>query len=312
MAAGGGVARHHVAVFADRRRQVVEAGAARHLQDLLLVEAEKRAQHRNRRRGLGDHRQVLQGLRGDLPDRLAGDERQPAQALCEEGAGAHHLPFEHDLPVRRPGLFAQLGGDRLEVELEEARPAAVAPALGDHLHHLEHAQAVGGAAQVAEEIVELHAAFEHQTARHRGVEAAGDERESPPLDADRQAPPAAELLTEEVGPARLDLDPGHGIGCVEVDARRTAAFEQGAAERHLDLLRVEGDPLALAAPAGAHGEAPAAHPRGEEGDPLLDQVGEVAPGAGLGDRDRLQAMIPIPFMTKPPSPKQNLKFCHLS
>ena len=148
--------------------------------------------------------------------------------------------------LRRLHLLPQVDDQRREVHLVEAGGVAVAPALGDRLHHLEHAEPVGGAAEVAEDVVELHAALEHQPARHGRVEAAGDQGDGPPLDADRQAAVPPHLVEEEVGAPRLELDVGGHLRRREVHPAGSGV-EQGAAERALDPRRVEADAVALAA-----------------------------------------------------------------
>ena len=80
---------------------LVRADALRVGGDFFLVHADERPEHRQRRRR-ADGGQVLQRLRRDLADRLAGDERAGAlpagQAL---GDAQHQPPVDQDAQRRR-------------------------------------------------------------------------------------------------------------------------------------------------------------------------------------------------------------------
>ena len=109
---GGGRAPGHeelAAVLVGQRADLEGADAPRLLRDLLLVHADQRPQDRPAR-GLVDDGHVVEGLRGDLAQALAGDQRL-ARALRagQRLRDAHHeAPVEHDAQRRRAG-----GHDRL-------------------------------------------------------------------------------------------------------------------------------------------------------------------------------------------------------
>ena len=145
---------------------------------------------------------------------------------------------------------------------------------------------MGCAAEVAEDVVELHAALGDQPARDGGVEAARDEGDRPSLDADRQTAVAAHLVEEEMGGARLELDVGGHLGRREVHPSG-AGREEGGAEGALDHGRVEADLVAPAAAGGADGEALPPHGLAEDLDAGSHQVVQGRPGAPLDRRDRL-------------------------
>ena len=206
---------------------------------------------------------------------------------ARDSAAREHQPLEHHLPVAlgHPGL--ERLDHRPEVDRIEPRPVAVAPLLGDHLHHPQHAELVGGAAQVEEDVVQGDAAAEHHPGRHRRVEAAGDQRQRPPLGAQGEARRPQDLLQEVVGLGLVDLDRGGDLRVVQV--HRVGVGQERRPQLPLHVLRAEGDPLAVTRAPGADREAPAGDRSAEELVAGVDDVGQVRPRPAVDRRVGLDA-----------------------
>ena len=282
----GRLARHERAVFADRFRELVGADRARATEDLRLVEADERPQHRERR-GARHDGQVRQRLRRHLPHRVARHDRRCADLLGYRLGRAQHLTLEQDLPVTLRRVGAQRLGDRLEVDRVQARTRSVGPVLREMDGHAHHFAQVCGAAEIAEHEIAFDAALLHLPGRHRGVEAAREQRDRAALDAQRQTSRALRALGEERRRALRELEAHRHLGVVEVDAG--CVREQCRAELALHFARAHGAGLAAADAPRAHGEVPAAHGVREQRGAHAHEVGQRRDRVAFDERQRRNA-----------------------
>ncbi len=282
---GGGVGRSETAVLLDLGGTLVGADPPRQGDDLLLVHAHQRAQQ-GELRGARHHRHVLQRLRGDLPHRVPGDQRLQLQLPRQPLSRPQHQTLQHHLPVLGEHLGLDLLHHGLEVHLVEVGPFAVAPEVGQDLHHPQHPAPVRDPAQVAEEVVEGHAAPQQHPGGHRGVEPARDQRERTPLHPHGKPPLRGHHLGEEIGLLGVHLQVDGHLRRAQVDAARM--LEEGGPERALEIRGAEGDELGLARAARAHREALAAHGLCKCGLRLAHQAGHVPPGDAADGGDGLE------------------------
>jgi len=149
---------------------------------------------------------------------------------------------------------------------------------------------VGGAPEVAEDVVERDTAALDLPGGDRGVEAAGEQRHGSTLDAERQAAGACDRRAEQVGLPLGELDVHGDLGPLEIDPGREGAERR--TERALHLVPAQRDALAGAHAAGAHREAAPAHGVGEKLEPgAHDRVGAQRRAREHG-RNRLEAEDP--------------------
>ncbi len=206
------------------------------------------------------------------------------------GGGSQHQSLEQDLPVAPRRMCAEVLGHALEIDGVEARAIAVGPAVGQHLRDAHRAVQMGGAAEVAEHVVERDAALEQLPGGHRGVEAARQQRDGRALDAQRQPAGSRCPLREEERAIARELYVGGDLGSAQIDAR--ADGEERGTQRALDLLRAHGVGGAVAYAARPHREAPPAHAFPEERLAHAHDLVEAGHGPALGEGDRLDAEDP--------------------
>ena len=146
-------------------------------------------------------------------------------------------------------------------------------------------------AEVAEHVVEAHAAPQHLPGGHRRVEAAGDERDGAALGAEGEAAGAGQRLAEQVrrrrGAPRRGPSPRARRG--RRGARRAAAPCRARAPRRARRRRRVSRPPTMRARTAK--ERPA-HLAGEALRAGGDELREICEGHALGQRDRLHAEDP--------------------
>jgi hypothetical protein len=172
----------------------------------------------------------------------------------------------------------------------EERTRTRRPPLGQHLGDAQHAELVGGAAEVAEYEVESQATALHLPGGDRRVEATREQRDGSACASEWEASGPGDPITKEEGPSFVELDACGDLGTIEIDAR--GAWEQRGAQGDVHVAGPKGRATALAHVAGAHREAAAAHLGGEELHAARHHLLETGGGPRLHAGQRLHAEDP--------------------
>ena len=233
-----GTARHEerAAVRRGLARDVVRADPLGAGDDLLLVGADERTQDRHRH-GLVDRSDVVERLRGDLAERLAGDDGLGALDLGDAlGDAQHDATVREDPQALRHGkgdlALAVAEGD----DVEPAHRAGRGEGLDDVL--AEPLALVGGLGTPRE----VHrdaggaAAADHPRG-HGRVEAAGEQRHDLAGGADGKAADAGGARGIDVDAALDDVHDDGDVRVVDVDLLVGERLAQGRAH---ELVHLEG------------------------------------------------------------------------
>ena len=246
------------------------------MDDLVLVHAHQGPEDREGRRRVDD-RHVVQGLGGDLADRLAGDEggraARPRDAL---GDAEHEAPVD-DHPERRGHRQHHPALDLAESHHVEPRLELAAGQQGRDLRHLVLGRAGQDGVAVEVDESDAAAALDHPPRRHRRVDAPRQQARDPAARPAGQAPGPRLLPQAAERPVGQHLHPHRQGRPVEVDPPPLGRLD-AAPQVPLDLRRRQGKPLV---------GAPGRHPEAVRLDPV--ELGEhgVRDGvevAGGGDR----------------------------
>jgi hypothetical protein len=212
------------------------AEGVRLLGDLELVHADERPQDRHARR-LVDAGEVCERLRRHLAQALAGDQRGrarvPGQALRDAD---HEAAVDHH-PGRRGHREHDLALDLPEWHQEQAREVLPLGEAGHQLAHLaaREVREVRGAVEVHED--HPAAALHEPPRRHRGVDAARDQRGHRAARAHRQSARPRVPLGVDEGFARQHLDPHVALRVLEAHPRVGPQREHVRAELPVQLHR---------------------------------------------------------------------------
>ncbi len=131
---GDGLGLCEGAVLAHLLGERVRPDLAAALDDLRLVEAQQRAQHRQLH-APGDGAKVREGLGRDLADRLACNDGVGLDLAGDLSGRSVHEAFEDDLPEALLRALLQLEQRSLEIDDVDTGPQPVAPLVGQQLGH---------------------------------------------------------------------------------------------------------------------------------------------------------------------------------
>ena len=94
-------------------------------------------------------------MRRNLAHGFACDDGGGASFRRHGFGGAHHEPFEDDLPVSCGDARLEVAAHIFEIDGVEMRPCSVRPEVRHHLHDLHGFELVISASEIAEHIVEF-------------------------------------------------------------------------------------------------------------------------------------------------------------